>query len=48
MNKIIGIMGPNEPTEKNITDAFEIGKYMANKGYVVLTGGLMLAFKMKV
>lgn len=40
MKKIIGIMGPNNPTEKNLRDAFEIGKYVADKGYVVLTGGL--------
>lgn len=40
MKKIIGIMGPNEATKENLKDAFEIGKYLANKGYAVLTGGL--------
>lgn len=40
MKKIIGIMGPNNATEKNLRDAFEIGKYVADKGYAVLTGGL--------
>lgn len=27
MKKIIGIMGPNNVTEENLRDAFEIGKY---------------------
>lgn len=40
MNKIIGIMGPNNATEKNLNDAYEIGKYAASKGYTILTGGL--------
>ena len=40
MRKIIGIMGPNNATEENLRDAFEIGKYVADKGYAVLTGGL--------
>lgn len=40
MNKIIGIMGPNNATEDNLKDAYEIGKYVADKGYTVLTGGL--------
>lgn len=40
MQKIIGIMGPNNATEENLRDAFEIGKYVADKGYAVLTGGL--------
>lgn len=40
MNKIIGIMGPNDATKENLKDAYEIGKYVANKGYTVLTGGL--------
>lgn len=40
MQKIIGIMGPNNAAEENLKDAFEIGKYVANKGYAVLTGGL--------
>lgn len=40
MNKIVGIMGPNNATEKNLKDAFEIGKYSAQKGYTTLTGGL--------
>lgn len=33
-------MGPNNATEENLKDAYEIGKYLANKGYTVLTGGL--------
>ncbi len=40
MQKIIGIMGPNNATEENLRDAFEIGKHVADKGYTVLTGGL--------
>ena len=40
MKKIIGIIGPNNATEKNLIDAFEIDKYVAENGYVVLTGGL--------
>ena len=40
MKKVIGIMGPNNATEENLKDAFEIGKYVADKGYAVLTGGL--------
>ena len=40
MNKVIGIMGPNNATEKNLKDAYEIGKYVAGNGYIVLTGGL--------
>lgn len=40
MNKIIGIMGPNNATPENLIDAYEIGKYVAKKGYTVLTGGL--------
>lgn len=40
MKKIIGIMGPNNATKANLKDAYEIGKYMANNGFTVLTGGL--------
>lgn len=40
MKKIIGIMGPNNATEANLKDAYEIGKYMADNGFTVLTGGL--------
>ena len=40
MKKIIGIMGPNNATNENLKDAYEIGKYAANKGYIILTGGL--------
>ena len=40
MKKIIGIMGPNNATKANLKDAYEIGKYMANNGFAVLTGGL--------
>lgn len=42
MQKIIGIMGPNNATRENLRDAFEIGKYVADNGYAVLTGGLNL------
>lgn len=45
MNKIIGIMGPNDATEENRKDAYEIGKYIANKGYTVLTGGLNIGIQ---
>ena len=47
MNKIIGIMGPNDATEENLKDAYEIGKYIASKGYTVLTGGLKLEYRMR-
>ena len=40
MKKIIGIMGPNNATKANLKDAYEIGKYLANNGFTVLTGGL--------
>lgn len=40
MKKIIGIMGPNNASKENLKDAYELGKYMANKGFAVLTGGL--------
>lgn len=33
-------MGPNNATENNLKDAYEIGKYSAQMGYTVLTGGL--------
>lgn len=33
-------MGPNAATEENLTDAYEIGKYIASQGYITLTGGL--------
>lgn len=41
MKIIIGIMGPGEEiaTETDLKNAYEIGKYCALKGYVVLTGG---------
>ena len=45
MNKIIGIMGPNNATKENLKDAYEIGKYVANKGYTVLTGGLNIGIQ---
>lgn len=45
MNKIIGIMGPNDATEQNLKDAYEIGKYVASKGYTVLTGGLNIGIQ---
>lgn len=45
MNKIIGIMGPNKATEENLKDAYEIGKYVARKGYTVLTGGLNIGIQ---
>jgi len=39
MKKIIGIMGPSKVTEADVKNAYEIGKYCAAKGWVVLTGG---------
>ena len=45
MNKIIAIMGPNNATKENLKDAYEIGKYVANKGYTVLTGGLNIGIQ---
>lgn len=45
MNKIIGIMGPNNATPENLIDAYEIGKYVAKKGYAVLTGGLNIGIQ---
>lgn len=48
MKKIIGIMGPNNLTEKNLRDAFEIGKYVADKGYAVLTGSLNVGIQNEV
>lgn len=42
MKKIVGVMGPNNATESDLKNAFEIGKYLAEKGYVVLTGGVNL------
>lgn len=35
MQKIIEIMGPKNATEENLRNAFEIGKYVADKGYAV-------------
>lgn len=40
MKKIIGIMGPNNPENNNLRDAYELGKYFAENDYCVLTGGL--------
>jgi Predicted Rossmann fold nucleotide-binding protein len=40
MKTIVGIMGPNNSKEKNLKDAYEIGKYVAEKEYITLTGGL--------
>ncbi len=39
MKKIISIIGPSEPTSKEYEMAYEVGKYLAKKGYVVATGG---------
>ena len=39
MKKIIGIMGPAKATEKSMLDAYELGKYCAEQGYVTLSGG---------
>lgn len=47
MNKIIGIMGPNNASKENLRDTYEIGKYVANKGYTVLTGGLNVGVQNK-
>ena len=40
MKKVVGIMGPNNASDKNLKDAYEIGKYLGSKNYIVLTGGL--------
>lgn len=40
MKKIIGIMGPTKASEEDLRNAYQIGKYCAEKGYVTLTGGL--------
>ena len=40
MKKIVGIMGPTNAAESDLTNAYQIGKYCAENGYVVLTGGL--------
>ncbi|MCL2229196.1 MAG: cytochrome [Firmicutes bacterium] len=42
MKKIVGIMGPREEsaTKDDLKNAYEIGKFCAAKGYVVLTGGV--------
>lgn len=45
MKKIIGIMGPNNATEKNLKDAYRIGKFAAIRGYAVLTGGLNIGIQ---
>jgi uncharacterized protein (TIGR00725 family) len=38
---IIGVMGPgSEATEKEIYNAFELGKLIASEGWIVLTGGI--------
>lgn len=42
MKTIVGIMGSNNATEDDLKNAFEIGKYLAEKGFVVLTGGVNL------
>jgi uncharacterized protein (TIGR00725 family) len=39
MKKIIGVMGPNEAAVKDLKNAYEIGKFCAENGYVTLTGG---------
>ena len=39
MKKIIGIMGPTKATEEQKLNAYQIGKYCAEQGYVTLTGG---------
>lgn len=37
---IIGVMGPgSNPTEQDLHSAFELGKLIANQGWVLLTGG---------
>ena len=39
MKKIIGIMGPEKATEEQMLNAYELGKYCAEQGYAILTGG---------
>lgn len=37
---IIGVMGPgSNSSDQDLKNAYEIGKYIASKGYVTLTGG---------
>lgn len=37
---IIGVMGPgSKPTKLDLQSAFELGKLIANRGWVLLTGG---------
>ena len=40
MKKIIGIMGPTKASEKDLINAYLIGKYCAENNYITLTGGL--------
>ncbi len=40
MRKIAGIIGPSKPDEEEKKRAYEAGKFFAEKGYVVATGGL--------
>lgn len=40
---IIGVMGPGlKPTEQDLKNAYELGKLIAKKGWVLLTGGIKL------
>ena len=40
MKKIIGIMGPTNAKEKDLINAYQIGKYCAENNYITLTGSL--------
>lgn len=40
MKKIIGIMGSTIAEEKDLINAYQIGKYCAENNYITLTGGL--------
>ena len=37
---IIGVMGPaTSPSDKDLEDAFQLGKLIAKQGWILLTGG---------
>ena len=40
MKKIIGIMGATNANKTDLINAYELGKYCAEKQYITLTGGL--------
>ena len=40
MKRIVGIMGASNAKEYDLINAYEIGKFCAEKGFITLTGGL--------